>query len=129
MLDSFTFIPILILYTFWHHPSIYLVLNMRSCWTLSTSVSVRSRLAKWPPSWRYRVCFHLIERVSIGDKYILSLRTIITVVIHATMMAFIPCIDIRPSEGTFFKRYVNYWNLSALFSSGFQKCIFMRIRF
>jgi hypothetical protein len=44
-------------------------------------------------------------------------------------MAFVPCIDTRPSEGVFFKRYVNYWNLSALFSEGFQRCIFMRIRF
>jgi hypothetical protein len=44
-------------------------------------------------------------------------------------MAFIPCIDTRPSEGMFFKRYVNYRNLSALFSEGFLRCIFMRIRF
>jgi hypothetical protein len=123
---------------------------MRSCWTLSTSVSVHRRLTIWSPSWRYRVCFHLIELVSIGDKYI-----VFKAVIHATMMhwidglecinrcwtewggyfkfkmAFVPYIDIRvrPSEGTFFKRYVNYQNLSALFSEGFQRGIFMRIRF
>jgi hypothetical protein len=37
----------------------------------------------------------------------------------------------RPSasEGVFFKRCVNYWNLSALFSEGSQRYIFMRIRF
>jgi hypothetical protein len=44
-------------------------------------------------------------------------------------MAFIPCIDIRPSAGMFFKRYVNYRNLSALFSENFRSRIFMRIRF
>jgi hypothetical protein len=45
-------------------------LNMRSCWTLTTSASGRRTLTRWPPSWRYCDCFHLIECVSIGDKYI-----------------------------------------------------------
>jgi hypothetical protein len=44
-------------------------------------------------------------------------------------MVFIPWIDIKPSKGMFFKHYVNYHNFSALFSKGFQRCIFLRIRF
>jgi hypothetical protein len=127
-------------------------LNMRSCWTLTTSGSVLQMLT-WPPSWRYRVCFIWWD-ASRSVTSLLPLRKIITAGIRDTMMywidglecinrcwtewgyfrfkmAFIPCIDIIviPSEGMFFKRHVNYQKLSALFSSGFQRCIFMRIRF
>jgi hypothetical protein len=115
---------------------------------INNSASGHRRLTKWPSSWRYRVCFHLIERVSIGDKYVVFKET------HHCSVSFYDDAStwwnrrwteweteikngFRPLYwyktlgfgGCVFQTVCKLVNLSALFSEGFQRCIFMRIRF